>query len=105
MTAYEKLKSKLSGEARNWLVTGVGGFIGSNLLEALLRLDQNVVGLDNFSTGKRHNLEQVQRLVTAQQWRRFKFIRGDIENLAHCRRGCRGVDFVLHQAALGSVPL
>ena len=105
MTAYEKLKSQLNGDARNWLVTGVGGFIGSNLLEALLRLEQNVVGLDNFSTGKRHNLEQVQRLVTAPQWRRFKFIRGDIENLAQCRRACREVEFVLHQAALGSVPL
>ncbi|MBI3416412.1 MAG: SDR family oxidoreductase [Verrucomicrobia bacterium] len=104
MTAYEKLKSTLAAKPRTWLVTGVGGFIGSNLLEALLRLDQKVVGLDNFSTGKRRNLVQVKRLVTSQQWRRFKFIEGDLQNLGECQRACRGVEFILHQAALGSVP-
>lgn len=87
-----------------WLVTGVAGFIGSNLLEALLRLDQNVVGLDNFATGHRHNLEQVKQLVTPEQWQRFQFIEGDIRDLATCHRACLGADYVLHQAALGSVP-
>jgi len=87
-----------------WLVTGVAGFIGSNLLEALLKLDQTVVGLDNFATGKQNNLDEVRVLVGARQWARFRFIAGDIGELASCRQGCEGVDFVLHQAALGSVP-
>lgn len=87
-----------------WLITGAAGFIGSNLLEALLRLDQNVVGLDNFATGFRHNLDRVQALVTPQQWRRFRFHEGDIRNLATCERAVEGVDYVLHEAALGSVP-
>ena len=87
-----------------WLVTGVAGFIGSNLLEALLKLNQKVVGLDNFSTGYRHNLEQVKSLVTPDQWRNFTFIEGDIRNLEQCRSACQGIDYVLHQAALGSVP-
>ena len=89
---------------RIWLVTGVAGFIGSNLLEALLDLDQTVVGLDNFSTGHRHNLEQVQELVTAVQWSRLSMIDGDICDLETCRHAAHGVDYVLHQAALGSVP-
>jgi UDP-N-acetylglucosamine 4-epimerase len=87
-----------------WLVTGVAGFIGSNLLEALLKLNQKVVGLDNFSTGYRYNLEQVKSLVTPDQWRNFAFIEGDIRNPEHCRNACQGIDYVLHQAALGSVP-
>ena len=86
------------------LITGAAGFIGSNLLEALLKLDQKVVGLDNFSTGHRHNLEQVKALVTPDQWRNFSFIEGDIRNPEHCRNACKGVNYVLHQAALGSVP-
>jgi UDP-N-acetylglucosamine 4-epimerase len=89
---------------RTWLVTGVAGFIGSNLLEALLRHGQSVVGLDNFSTGFRHNLDQVRAAVGAEAWRHFTFIEGDIRDLATCRRACEGVDVVLHQAALGSVP-
>jgi UDP-N-acetylglucosamine 4-epimerase len=89
---------------RTWLVTGVAGFIGSNLLEALLKLDQRVAGLDNFSTGKRKNLEEVRALVPTAQWARFQFLEGDIGDLAACQRACAGVDFVLHQAALGSVP-
>ncbi len=85
-------------------MTGVAGFIGSNLLEALLKLDQRVVGLDNFATGYQHNLDEVQTLVRPDQWANFQFIQGDIRNLEDCHRACLGVDYVLHQAALGSVP-
>ncbi|OKY75653.1 MAG: LPS biosynthesis protein WbpP [Desulfobulbaceae bacterium DB1] len=104
MSAYEKLQHQLKEEPRRWLVTGVAGFIGSNLLETLLKLDQHVIGLDNFSTGFRHNLDQVKALVGREQWQRFQFVDGDIRNLATCRDLCGQVDFVLHQAALGSVP-
>ena len=103
-TAYERLKARLPDEPHTWLVTGVAGFIGSNLLETLLRLDQRVVGLDNFATGFQRNLDEVQGLVTPEQWRRFDFIEGDIRNLDDCHRACEGVEYVLHQAALGSVP-
>ncbi len=104
MAAYDELRERLRGEPRTWLVTGVAGFIGSNLLETLLGLEQRVVGLDNFATGHRHNLAQVQALVAPEQWRRFRFIEGDIRQLDHCRAACADVDYVLHQAALGSVP-
>lgn len=104
MTAYESLQQNLKAEPKTWLVTGVAGFIGSNLLEALLKLDQRVVGLDNFSTGYQHNLDEVKNLVTSDQWARFEFIQGDIRNIDDCRRACVGADYVLHQAALGSVP-
>ncbi|ARN79958.1 SDR family oxidoreductase [Methylocystis bryophila] len=104
MTAYKRLTGELRGAPRKWLVTGAAGFIGSNLLETLLRLDQRVVSLDNFATGRRSNLEDVKRLVTPEQWARHEFVEGDIRNLEDCRRVCEGVDFVLHQAALGSVP-
>jgi len=80
MTAYETLKQTLPLAPRTWLVTGVAGFIGSNLLETLLKLDQRVVGLDNFATGHRHNLDEVQGLVTPEQWARFRFIDGDIRH-------------------------
>ena len=86
------------------MITGVAGFIGSNLLETLLSLNQVVVGLDNLSTEDGRNLDEVKSLVTASQWQRFNFIKGDICNLDDCRRACAGVDYVLHQAALGSVP-
>ncbi len=89
---------------QTWLITGVAGFIGCNLLETLLKLEQHVVGLDNFATGHRQNLQQIQRAVTPAQWARFTFIEGDIRNLDECRAACAGVDYVLHQAALGSVP-
>jgi UDP-N-acetylglucosamine 4-epimerase len=85
-------------------LTGVAGFIGSNLLETLLLLDQSVVGLDNFSTGFQHNLDDVKGLVSSEQWSRFRFVEGDICELETCRFATNGVDFVLHQAALGSVP-
>ena len=101
---YTQLKSRLENEPRTWLITGVAGFIGSNLLETLLKLNQRVVGLDNFATGFQRNLDEVQGLVTAEQWNNFKFTQGDIRNLEDCRQVCHGVDYVLHQAALGSVP-
>lgn len=119
MTQYELLLQQLPVNPKTWLVTGVAGFIGSNLLETLLKLDQRVVGLDNFSTGYQQNLDDVRSLVSAEQWARFDFIQGDIRNLADCRRAMRyslmpmsasaepisdNVDYVLHQAALGSVP-
>ncbi len=104
MTAYKRLTEELRRQPKTWLVTGAAGFIGSNLLETLLKLDQRVVSLDNFATGRRSNLDDVKRLVTPAQWARHEFIEGDICNLEDCRRGCEGVDFVLHQAALGSVP-
>lgn len=89
---------------RRWLITGVAGFIGSHLLEALLKLDQTVVGLDNYATGYARNLEEVREAAGAAAWRNLTFIEGDIRQLADCRRACAGVDFVLHHAALGSVP-
>src|SRR5437879_5345011 len=104
MSPYEELKSNLRATPRTWLVTGVAGFIGSNLLEALLKLEQRVVGLDNFSTGNKQNLDEVRGLVSPEQWERFRFRDADISELASCREVCTGVDFVLHQAALGSVP-
>lgn len=104
MTAYEELLRRLPKEPRTWLVTGVAGFIGSNLLETLLRLDQRVIGLDNFATGHQRNLDEVRTLVSPQQWARFSFHEGDIRKLEDCRLACEGVDHVLHQAALGSVP-
>jgi UDP-N-acetylglucosamine 4-epimerase len=94
----------IAAARETWLVTGCAGFIGSNLVEALLRLGQRVVGLDNFATGHRHNLEQVKAAVGAEAWADFRFIEGDIRSLETCREACEGVDRVLHQAALGSVP-
>lgn len=104
MTRYEQLCQALPLAPKTWLVTGVAGFIGSNLLETLLKLDQRVVGLDNFATGHQRNLDEVQSLVSPEQWACFRFIKGDIRELADCQQACDGVDYVLHQAALGSVP-
>lgn len=104
VSVYLNLQSKLQSIPRNWLITGVAGFIGSNLLETLLKLNQTVVGLDDFATGHQRNLDEVQGVVTKEQWRRFRFIKGDVRELADCQRACEGVDYVLHQAALGSVP-
>ncbi|MBC7574276.1 MAG: Vi polysaccharide biosynthesis UDP-N-acetylglucosaminuronic acid C-4 epimerase TviC [Herminiimonas sp.] len=103
MTNFKDAQQQLIDTPRRWLVTGAAGFIGSNLLEALLRLGQTVTGLDNFSNGHRHNLEQVRALVGEAAWRNFRFIEGDIRHLADCIDACTGVDFVLHEAALGSV--
>jgi len=104
MTLYDSLKQELQAVPKIWLLTGAAGFIGSNLLEALLKLNQRVVGLDNFSTGYKRNLDEVQSRVQPALWERFRFIEGDISNLSICNEACTGVDFVLHQAALGSVP-
>ena len=104
MIVYESLKLQLKNNPKNWLITGVAGFIGSNLLETLLKLDQRVVGLDNLSTGYQRNLNEVQCLVIPEQWARFRFVKGDIRNLEDCQSACASVDYVLHQAALGSVP-
>ena len=87
-----------------WLITGTAGFIGSHLLEALLKLDQQVIGVDNFSAGRRENLLQVRDAITRNQWKNFRFIEGDIRSLDTCRRACRSASIVLHQAALASVP-
>lgn len=112
MTAYQVLKTNLAEQPGTWLITGCAGFVGSNLLETLLRLNQRVVGLDNFATGHQHNLDEVQASVTPEQWANFMFIRGDIQVLEDCQRAMvwtvggqtQGVEYVLHQAALGSVP-
>jgi UDP-N-acetylglucosamine 4-epimerase len=104
MTFYTAFQARLVAEPRTWLVTGVAGFIGSNLLETLLKLNQRVVGLDNFSSGHRHNFDEVQSIVSPEQWANFRFVEGDICNLSDCKAVCQGVDYVLHQAALGSVP-
>ncbi len=104
MSRYKQLQVELRQSPKTWLITGVAGFIGSNLLETLLTLDQRVVGLDNFATGNQRNLDEVQSLVKPMQWANFQLIQGDIRNLEDCYRACSGVDYVLHQAALGSVP-
>ena len=101
----EQVQETLRGTPRRWLVTGAAGFIGSHLVERLLELDQNVVGLDNFSTGKRANLTQVKKALGAARWRRFRLIEGDTRSRTTCREACSGAEVVLHQAALGSVPL
>lgn len=101
--AYARVLEQLRGQRHHWLITGVAGFVGSNLLEALLQAGQQVTGLDNFMTGSRANLEQVQALVPDTAWQRFRFVEGDIRCLATCKSVCEGVDIVLHQAALGSV--
>ena len=103
-TRYQEVTANLQSQPRVWLVTGCAGFIGSNLLEALLVMGQKVVGLDNFSTGHQYNLDEVQKTVTPQQWANFSFLEGDIRELDTCRLALKGVDHVLHQAALGSVP-
>ncbi len=101
---YIQVKESLISAPKKWLITGVAGFIGSNLLETLLLLDQEVIGLDNFSTGHRHNLDAVKNIVTDTQWNRFTFIEGDICDYETCQNAIKDVDYILHQAALGSVP-
>lgn len=103
-TPYETIQEQLRQQPTRWLVTGVAGFIGSNLLEHLLRLGQDVVGLDNFSTGHQHNLDDVRTCVGEVRWRNFHSIEGDITRMSDCQQACDGATYVLHQAALGSVP-
>ncbi len=104
MNKYQEILNELSNAPKTWLVTGVAGFIGSNLLETLLKNNQKVIGLDIFSTGHQHNFDQVQALVSPEQWKNYTFIEGDIRSPETCVKACTGVDYVLHQAALGSVP-
>jgi len=108
VTKYEKLQDYLKDNQSTWLVTGVAGFIGSNLLEKLLILNQKVVGLDNFDTGHQHNIDQAiqdaNNVTVKDLSGNFKFINGDIRKIEDCKKACDGVDYVLHQAALGSVP-
>ena len=104
MSAYSQLCATMQASPSRWLITGVAGFIGSNLLERLLGLGQTVVGLDNFLTGYQKNLDMVRDIVGPEAWSRFTFIEGDIRDVDTCRKACQGVQHVLHEAALGSVP-
>ena len=104
MTAIEIARERLMASPLRWLVTGSAGFIGSHLVQQLLELDQTVVGLDNFATGYRRNLDDVRAQVSGERWSRHRFIEADIRDAGACRLACRGIDVVLHQAALGSVP-
>jgi len=104
MSQYNEIKNAIKAQPATWVVTGVAGFIGSNLLETLLKLDQSVIGLDNFSTGHQRNLDMVNSAVQPAQWQRFRMIEGDIRDLDTCRAACAGANYVLHHAALGSVP-
>ncbi|WP_309661283.1 SDR family oxidoreductase [Sphingomonas sp.] len=101
---HDDFSGRLSNAGGRWLVTGAAGFIGSNIVETLIAADQEVVGLDNFATGHQSNLDEVKTKVGDDRWRRFRFIEGDIRDREACARAVDGVDFVLHQAALGSVP-
>jgi len=104
MQTFKEAQKFLETNSFTWLITGVAGFIGSNLLERLLKLNQTVVGLDNFSTGSKLNLLEVQDSVSVSQWSRFKFIDGDVSDFSICEDVCKNIDYVMHQAALGSVP-
>ena len=102
--SHSDLQERLRQQPKRWVVTGVAGFIGSNLLESLLSLDQTVIGLDNFATGHQRNLDEVRKLVGEQRWAKFHFVHGNIRDLQTCHQVCKGAEIVLHQAALGSVP-
>ena len=103
MSTYNRTKEDLIKNPKTWLITGVAGFIGSNLLEALLKLNQSVIGIDNFSNSSGNNLSAVQA-VSGENWSNFTFYEADIRNLEDCLKACNSADFVLHQAALGSIP-
>ena len=104
MSRYEEVLAELKSNPKTWLITGVAGFIGSNLLETLLKLNQNVTGLDNFATGHQYNLDEIKESVEPEQWDKFNFIEGDIRDYKICCKAVEGVNYVLHHAALGSVP-
>src|SRR4051812_14931485 len=104
MSQYEQLEGTLRASPKSWLVTGAAGFIGSNLIETLLKLGQRVVGFDNFATGYFKNLQQVEQIVGPKLWANFELVEGDTRDAEACLKACAGIDYVLHQAALGSVP-
>lgn len=104
MSRYKEVKNEILNNPKTWLITGVAGFIGSNLLESLLKFNQKVIGLDNFATGHQYNLDEVKNSVSQEQWSQFQFINGDIRSYGDCQLAVKDVDYVLHQAALGSVP-
>lgn len=104
MNTFQEITTGLAQQPKTWLVTGAAGFIASNLVEFLLRQGQHVVGFDNFATGYRHNLDEVQQLVGAAAWKNFTFIEGDLARIEDCRRAVQGAELILHQGALGSVP-
>jgi len=104
MNNFNSVRESLERKPSTWLITGVAGFIGSNLLEALLKLNQKVVGLDNFSTGRKQNLADVKDIISSRQWSNFTFLEGDICNASDCSKAIQGAEYVLHQAALGSIP-
>ena len=104
MSVIDDARRQLTAKPLRWLVTGSAGFIGSHLVQALLELDQTVVGLDNFATGHRRNIDEVRAAVTGERWNRHRFVEADIRDAGACRHACLGIDVVLHQAALGSVP-
>lgn len=104
MNQFESVKQQLMENPKQWLITGVAGFIGSNLIETLLSYNQKVTGLDNFSTGYQKNLDLVKSAVSKDQWAAFDLMEGDIRDLETCQKACSGSDYILHQAALGSVP-
>ena len=104
MPTYSIIRNNLAKNPKTWLITGVAGFIGSNILEELLKLDQKVIGLDNFSTGNELNLKEVKESIRKKQWSNFEFFEGDISIYQDCKKVFKNIDYVLHQAALGSVP-
>jgi UDP-N-acetylglucosamine/UDP-N-acetylgalactosamine 4-epimerase len=104
MTHFERITNKLKKEQQTWFVTGVAGFIGSHILETLLKMNQKVIGLDNYFSGYEDNLVHVKELVTADQWKKFTFIEDDIRNRELLSKKTKGVDYLIHQAALCSVP-
>ncbi|MBN1684179.1 MAG: SDR family oxidoreductase [Gammaproteobacteria bacterium] len=104
MKTYEQVKKQLKNHQYTWLITGIAGFIGSNLMEALLSLNQKVMGLDNFATGYQYNIDDVLTSIDSKFKKNFTFYEGDIRSMDDCKKAVKGVDYVLHQAALGSVP-
>ena len=104
MSKFESAIDQLERNPKKWLITGVAGFIGSNILETLLKINQTVIGIDNFSTGHKKNLDNVKVNLDKNLWRNFQFIEGDIKDFSICNRACENINYVLHQAALGSVP-
>jgi UDP-N-acetylglucosamine 4-epimerase len=108
MNKYEQLQDFLKVNQSTWLVTGAAGFIGSNIVEKLLILNQKVIGLDNFDSGYQHNIDHAikdaSRATGKNLIKNFKFVHGDVRDLIDCHKACDGVDYVLHQAAIGSVP-